>query len=106
MHFYVGDLPQAHRFYGEALGMGITNSGYPGALFVSAGGYHHHVGLNTGARGATLAEPTDARLLSWELLLDDEAEVRAATRRLVDAGFAGLEDPWRNRLVLRHDLRS
>ena len=46
VHFYVGDLEQAKKFYHSGLGLDITTWRYPGALFTSAGGYHHHVGLN------------------------------------------------------------
>ena len=56
VHLQVADLTAAERFWVDALGLDVTVRGYPGALFVSAGGYHHHVGLNTwagvGARAA------------------------------------------------------
>ena len=101
LHFYVGDLAEARRFYNHALGFDIVHASSPGVLFLSAGGYHHHVGLNTWAQGASLVEPTDARLLSWELLLDDEEQVSEIQKRLQDAGFPELVDPWHNRLQLR-----
>ena len=47
VHLQVGDIPTAQAFYVDALGFEPTLTGYPGALFASAGGYHHHVGLNT-----------------------------------------------------------
>ena len=100
VHFFVGDLQQARKFYCDALGFDVMLSSYPGALFVSAGGYHHHVGLNTWAKGAPVANATDPRLLSWELVLENETQVAEATRRVETAGFPGLVDPWRNKLVL------
>ena len=47
VHLQVRDSPAAEAFYAGALGFDPTVRGYPGALFVSAGGYHHHLGLNT-----------------------------------------------------------
>lgn len=53
VHLQVGDIGSARAFYVEALGFEPTLTGYPGALFASAGGYHHHVAMNTwNSRGA------------------------------------------------------
>ena len=60
---------------------------YPGALFMSAGGYHHHVGTNTWAAGASPATDEDARLLDWELVLPDSAAVLAAAASIAAAGY-------------------
>ena len=49
VHLQVADLDPAETFWVDALGLDVTVRGYPGALFTSAGGYHHHVGLNTWA---------------------------------------------------------
>lgn len=46
IHLNVTDLFKAEKFYNEILGFNITNSSYPGAKFFSAGGYHHHIGVN------------------------------------------------------------
>lgn len=46
IHLHVSELDKARSFYHETLGMDITQSSYPGALFMSAGGYHHHIGTN------------------------------------------------------------
>ncbi len=59
LHLHVGSLDEAARFYQDALGLSATVRGYPGALFLSAGGYHHHLGLNTWA-GPPAAPPDDA----------------------------------------------
>lgn len=101
MHFYIGDIPAAEAFYHAALGFDKTIWTLPGALFVSAGGYHHHVGLNTWAAGSPVATDEDAKLLFWELVLPDSAAT-AAVERLRDAGYsvttvAGVHaaaDPW------------
>lgn len=47
VHLQVGDIPTARAFYVDAIGFETTVSTYPGALFASAGGYHHHVAMNT-----------------------------------------------------------
>jgi len=47
VHLNVADLDDSEGFYCGELGFDVTVRGYPGALFVSAGGYHHHLGLNT-----------------------------------------------------------
>jgi catechol 2,3-dioxygenase len=108
VHFYVDDLARASRFYEQALGLEKMTS-LPSARFVSAGGYHHHVGFNTWALGAALPEADDARLLEWQLVLPSEADVQAAAARLEGAGFTTERaddgsvravDPWRTTLRL------
>lgn len=47
VHLNVSDLDAAERFYSDELGFDVMVRGYPGALFVAADGYHHHLGLNT-----------------------------------------------------------
>jgi catechol 2,3-dioxygenase len=102
MHFYVENLTAAEAFYHAALGFDRTVWSFPGALFFSAGGYHHHVGTNTWAAGAPVASPNDAGLESWELVLPDASAVQDAMRSLERAGFTargidrGIEvaDPW------------
>ena len=102
VHFYVGDIPSAEAFYHAALGFDKTVWSMPDMLFVSAGGYHHHVGLNTWAAGAPVATDEDARLLFWELRLPDRATATAAADNLRRAGYpvsdAGgsylARDPW------------
>jgi catechol 2,3-dioxygenase len=102
VHHYVGDIEQAAGFYHRGLGFDVVVWSYPGALFVSAGGYHHHVGMNTWAAGAPVATDDDARLLHWELLLPDAAGVDAVADSLRAAGFTPepaeggwtARDPW------------
>jgi catechol 2,3-dioxygenase len=53
VHLQVGDLSTARGFYVDALGFEATQTGYPGAIFASAGGYHHHIAMNVwNSRGA------------------------------------------------------
>jgi catechol 2,3-dioxygenase len=78
---------------------------YPGALFLSAGGYHHHLGTNTWSRGPS-ARDDQARLLEWTLDVPGTAEAAAAAASLRGAGHfveetpAGwlVHDPWNTRL--------
>ena len=102
VHLFVGDLEAAARFYHAGLGFDKTVWSYPGALFLSAGGYHHHLGTNTWAAGAPPAGEADARLLEWEVRVPSIGDARAALASLkevgaavepaVDGGVA--RDPW------------
>jgi catechol 2,3-dioxygenase len=87
VHFYVGDIERAASFYHAGLGLDKIVWSYPGALFMSAGGYHHHVGVNTWAAGASPATPDDARLLEWELLVPDSGAVQHAAASIATAGY-------------------
>jgi len=102
VHFHVGDIDRAAIFYHEGVGLDKIVWNYPGALFMSAGGYHHHVGVNTWAAGAPVATENDARLLDWELVLPDEESAADAAKSIQSAGFpmdttdgiAVARDPW------------
>jgi catechol 2,3-dioxygenase len=93
IHLNVGDLDEAEAFYHGLLGFDVTVRGYPGALFLSSGGYHHHVGVNTWAGVGAPPPPPGSRGLRWfELLLDDEGRLPELERRLTDAGFEAERD--------------
>lgn len=106
VHLRVGDLERADAFYHQALGLDRVVWSYPGALFLSAGGYHHHLGLNIWAPDAEPAYDDEARLLDWSLLLPSLDDVRAVAASLRGAGFAVTEeggvavtvDPWATNL--------
>jgi catechol 2,3-dioxygenase len=108
MHLHVGDLDGAEAFYHRALGFDKTVWSYPGALFLSAGGYHHHLGTNTWAAGAGPAAADEARLLEWEIVLPSEEDCDAAASSCETAGYAvtvdergrTIADPWGTRLRL------
>jgi catechol 2,3-dioxygenase len=110
VHLQVGALDQAEAFYHRALGFDTVVWSYPGALFFSAGGYHHHLGTNTWAAGAPAASEDDARLMEWELVLPDAADVEKAARHVSAEGYAvadiaggrRLIDPWGTALRLTH----
>ena len=88
VHLNVADLTAAETFYSGALGFDVTVRGYPGALFVSAGGYHHHIGLNTWTGEGAPPPPPLSRGLRWfEIRLPGEAQLAAEEDRLRAAGF-------------------
>ena len=73
VHLQVSDLGQAEEFYNGLLGLDVTQRDYPGALFLAAGGYHHHLGLNIWAgSGAHPPPPEAVGLLSFALNIPDE----------------------------------
>ncbi|HEU4474044.1 MAG TPA: VOC family protein [Gemmatimonadales bacterium] len=102
IHLHVGDLDAAAAFYHGGLGLDRVVLSFPGALFMSAGGYHHHLGTNTWAAGAPTATTGDARLLEWTLRLPTPSDVDAAGRSLADSGHkvrrdsadTVATDPW------------
>jgi catechol 2,3-dioxygenase len=89
VHLQVARLDAAERFYCAALGFDPMTRGYPDALFVSAGGYHHHVGLNTWqSLGAPPVVPGGIGLRSFELVLPDAAALARVLERVRAAGSA------------------
>lgn len=109
VHLHVGDIDQASAFYHDALGLDKMVWNYPGALFLSAGGYHHHLGTNTWARGAPSASDDDARLLEWEIVVPENTDVDAAAASLMSASHevqregagAVTHDPWGTQLRIK-----
>jgi catechol 2,3-dioxygenase len=108
VHLQVADIPAAEGFYHGALGLEVMVRSYPGALFLAAGGYHHHLGLNTWQSQGAPAPPEGALGLDrYELVLPDAGERDAAAERLagvgdpvrVDDGVLAT-DPSGNRLLL------
>lgn len=110
VHLHVGDLAEADAFYHQGLGLDRVVWSYPGALFLSAGGYHHHLGLNTWAADAASTSDDDARLLDWELVLPTEGDVDAAAASLRNPGYqvrraekeVQVSDPWGTMLRITH----
>jgi catechol 2,3-dioxygenase len=88
VHLNVGDLAAAEAFYSGGLGFEVMVRGYPGALFVSAGGYHHHLGLNTWTGEGAPPPPAGSRgLREFEIVLPSGAALAAEENRLREAGF-------------------
>lgn len=92
VHLHVGDIALAESFYSTSAGLDVTTRSYPGALFMSAGGYHHHLGVNTWARGARAPGPDDAQLLHWELVLGRQAELAEVEARFRAGGVVVTPD--------------
>ena len=110
VHLNVSDIPATESFYAGALGFDVTTRTYPGALFLSAGGYHHHIGSNTWEGPGAPPPPAGALGLdAFEVVLPDAAALDVALARVADAGLETREDeagvlvadPSKNALILR-----
>lgn len=110
VHLHVGDLAEAEAFYQRGLGFDKTVWSYPGALFFSAGGYHHHLGTNMWSPGPA-ARADEAKLLEWELVVPDPEQTRDIAHRLRASGYVvddapnGVRtaDPWGTRVYVRSE---
>lgn len=108
VHLHVGDLESAEAFYHAGLGLDRIVLDFPGALFMSAGGYHHHLGTNVWAAGSPPAIEGDARLLEWTIQLPQRSDVEGAARSLTASAYqvrrdsrgAVAADPWGTNLRL------
>jgi len=86
VHLKVSDLERAVRFYSEVLGFEVQTR-MPGAAFVGAGGYHHHIGLNTWqSEGGGPPPPGSTGLFHLAIRYPTRAALAAAVRRLAEAG--------------------
>ncbi len=86
VHLHVADIPASEAFYVDLLGMGLMARYGRGASFVAAGGYHHHLGLNTWAGvGAPPPTPDMASLQWYEMRLPDETALQTMRARLTEA---------------------
>lgn len=115
LHLHVGDIDDGMRFYRDLLGFELQTL-FEGAAFVSAGGYHHHLGFNTW-RGAGIPPAPEGAvgLERWTVRIDTAA-LAALRERLAASGIASEElsgdailvrDPWRIAVALEpQDLRT
>ena len=88
VHLKVADIERALGFYRDLLGFEVTQWYGEDAVFLSAGGYHHHIGLNTWAgRGVPPAPQRAAGLFHLAILYPERRELAKALRSLVDAGY-------------------
>jgi len=110
VHLQVSELERTEAFYSVGLGFDVIVRGYPGALFVSAGGYHHHVGLNTWhCAGSGPPPPGSVGLRHFEVELPEPAALRAALERAAAFGLHAepggdghlIRDPSGNAILLR-----
>lgn len=101
VHLQVGDLTTAERFFVDALGFEITVR-YPGALFVSAGGYHHHMAMNVWNSAGAPARAATLGLGEVAISVPTREEVERTAQRLRDHGHEvhddgrtlRVRDPW------------
>jgi len=109
IHLHVADVEDALRFYHDLVGFDVMGH-VPGVGFVSAGGYHHHVGLNTWAgEGAPPAPPGSAGLRRYTIELPARGDLDDVVGRLEHAGVRVVEegdglaaaDPSANRVLFR-----
>lgn len=114
VHLQVSELEETERFYAGVLGFEVMVRTYPGALFVAAGGYHHHLGLNTwNSAGSGPPVAGAVGLRHYEIVLPGQAELRAVLERAeqnglvleaadaISPGARLLRDPSGNPVVLR-----
>jgi catechol 2,3-dioxygenase len=87
VHLKVADLERALSFYRDVLGLELTQRMGNSAAFLSAGGYHHHIGLNTWqSRGGSAPPPGSTGLYHVAILYPTRAALADALRRLIRAG--------------------
>ena len=118
VHLKVADLDRAIHFYGDLLGFAVTQRYGDQAAFLGAGGYHHHIGLNTWeSAGATPPPPGHTGLYHSAFLYPDRQQLARALRRVLEAGITldgaadhgvseavSLRDPDSNGVELYRDL--
>ena len=111
IHLQVGDIQEARRFYSTILGFDVTaDLSAHGALFVSAGGYHHHIGLNTWhSRGAQPTPANAAGLQTFVIAIPSREGLQEVKERLVahqvpfeeQEDSIRVNDPWSNSIILK-----
>jgi catechol 2,3-dioxygenase len=115
VHLHIGDIAAGSSFYSAALGFDRTVWHYPGALFLSAGGYHHHLGTNTWAgAGAVPPAADEAHLIEWTIRVPDDHTLEAAKESLERSGYPAVRDegslvahdPWQTQLRLTSNMRQ
>lgn len=108
VHLQVGDIPTARAFYVDALGFETTVGTYPGALFASAGGYHHHIAMNTWNSAGAGPRAASLGLGEVAIIVPGREDLGAAAARLAerDLPFAddgrsiAVADPWGTQVTL------
>ncbi len=108
MHLHVGDLAEAERFYRDVLGFDLVFSDGSSASFLSAGGYHHHIGVNTWAGAGAPPQPGDALgMQHFRVTLPDQVEMDRLMGRLDGAAVSSdqrddgllVRDPSQNAIL-------
>lgn len=87
VHLKVSDMAASRQFYADVLGFDVMQENYPGALFVSAGGYHHHIGMNTwSSRGADAPPAGSTGLERYSLHVPAQDDLNTIAARLAELG--------------------
>ena len=88
VHLKVADLERALGFYRDVLGFEVTQRIGDGAVFLSAGGYHHHIALNTWeSRGGSPPPPSATGLYHTAIVYPTRSALAGALRRVLSAGL-------------------
>lgn len=88
VHLKVADLDRALKFYCDLLGFEVTTTYGQDAAFISAGGYHHHIGLNTWySKNGSPPPATSTGLFHTAILYPTRKDLAAIFRRLLDANY-------------------
>ena len=106
VHLKVSDIDRAEAFYRDALGFEVTTRYGTEAVFMSAGGYHHHIGLNMWeSKGGRPPERGTTGLFHFAILYPDRAALATALKRLLDAGIMidGASDHGVSEALYLHD---
>lgn len=106
VHLRVADLERSLAFYCDVLGFELTQRYGRQAAFVSAGGYHHHIGLNTWeSLGGSPPEPGATGLYHLAILYPSRADLADALARLQEAGISldGAADHGVSEALYLHD---
>ncbi len=108
LHLHVGDIERALGFWRDGVGFEVMTA-FPSAAFIAAGGYHHHLGLNTWRGEGVPPQPDGVvGLRHWTILLQHPAEVAEVRERVAATGAEMEErlggflarDPWRNAVAI------
>lgn len=106
VHLKVANIDRALSFYCDILGFELVARMGDGAAFISAGGYHHHIGLNTWeSRDGSPPPPGHTGLYHFAILLPDRKELARVVKRLLDAKYPidGTADHGVSEAVYLHD---
>lgn len=106
VHLKVSDIERAESFYRDVLGFETTTRYGDDAVFMSAGGYHHHIGLNTWhSKGAGPAPVNSAGLYHFAILYPDRRSLAAAVKRVLESGYNidGASDHGVSEAIYLHD---
>lgn len=109
VHLRIGNIADARYFYIDLLGFDVT-ADLGSALFVSIGGYHHHIGLNTWQSAGAGMRSETLGLSNVTIMLQNDNDLSMLTRRLEQAdysfsyrsGVVYVTDPWGNKFIF-HD---